>query len=566
MSINVDYSVQLFFSAPQSSTTDNVVIGVYVTRSGGALSLSSRVRIELYASADQLLDAADPKLLDRIFSFTVANSTIGLNLVTNLRPTAMARGAFTVIGVADSGNVIFETNESNNLRMVQGSSFGSDVVLQWITACLTSVMSEGQQGRGIGPTAGTRTMAILSTAIYDTVCGFNATQQPYKINADAPTGASLQAAVIGAASRVLNQLIPDQAAYIDYQTQASLAKVGPITDSAVSAGLLFGQSIADQTLLSRVGDGSENNASYVAPSTTGYVWQTQKSGPTQDFALGANWGSVTPFAISSANAYMPQGGVGGLEAHPNFNPTKYMEQLEEVRQYGGLANTATTTVLRTPDQTQMALFWAYDRADTYRPYGQLNQIAVDLSLKTPGMTIEKNAALFAALNVSLADAVIVAWKAKYTVLQPRPSDLITGQVVDASNTPLAPVVDTQWKSLLSEINGVQSPPFPDYLSGHSAMGGVFASVMSEYFGDNRSFDAYSMELPWVAGTQGTKRSFTGFTDQNGVKRNSFYQAGWEDALSRVYGGVHIREACEDSFAMGLQVGDFVANQFFQPVV
>jgi len=223
-------------------------------------------------------------------------------------------------------------------------------------------------------------------------------------------------------------------------------------------------------------------------------------------------------------------------------------------------------VLRTPDQTQMALFWAYDRADTYRPYGQLNQIAVDLSLKTPGMTIEKNAALFAALNVSLADAVIVAWKAKYTVLQPRPSDLITGQVVDASNTPLAPVVDTQWKSLLSEINGVQSPPFPDYLSGHSAMGGVFASVMSEYFGDNRSFDSYSMELPWVAGTQGTKRSFTGFTDQNGVKRNSFYQAGWEDALSRVYGGVHIREACEDSFAMGLQVGDFVANQFFQPVV
>jgi hypothetical protein len=40
----------------------------------------------------------------------------------------------------------------------------------------------------------------------------------------------------------------------------------------------------------------------------------------------------------------------------------------------------------------------------------------------------------------------------------------------------------------------------------------------------------------------------------------------EDALSRIYGGVHVREACIDSFNMGLAVGDFVATSVFQPIV
>jgi hypothetical protein len=111
------------------------------------------------------------------------------------------------------------------------------------------------------------------------------------------------------------------------------------------------------------------------------------------------------------------------------------------------------------------------------------------------------------------------------------------------------VGDPNWKPLLSELMGVNSPPFPDYLSGHSAMGGAFAGVMTDYFGENYVFSAVSQELPGVV------RNFT-----------SFHQAGMEDALSRIYGGVHVREACIDSFNMGLAVGDFVATSVFQPIV
>jgi len=162
--------------------------------------------------------------------------------------------------------------------------------------------------------------------------------------------------------------------------------------------------------------------------------------------------------------------------------------------------------------------------------------------------LAKDASLFAALNTAQADAVIIAWKEKYTELQPRPDDVIAGGF--AANDGIAATVgDPNWKPLLSPLMGVNSPPFPDYMSGHSAMGGVFAGVMTKYFGENYVFSAVSQEL------LGVVRNFT-----------SFYEAGMENALGRIYGGVHVREACTDSFEMGLAVGNFVAANFFQPPV
>jgi hypothetical protein len=147
-------------------------------------------------------------------------------------------------------------------------------------------------------------------------------------------------------------------------------------------------------------------------------------------------------------------------------------------------------------------------------------------------------------------------------VQPRPADLITGAFSDTDGV-ASTVRDSQWQSLLSSINGVQSPPFPDFLSGHSVMGGAFASVMTQFFGDNVVFSARSDELP------GVERSFDGWIAPGSlgdlstvaVRPNSFYEAGLEDAVSRVYGGVHIREACLDSFNVGLKVGDAVARTF-----
>jgi hypothetical protein len=321
---------------------------------------------------------------------------------------------------------------------------------------------------------------------------------------------------------------------------------------SIQAGLAFGAGIADQIRALRANDGSANTTTYTPPSggLPGYVWMPAETGPTEDVAVGPNWGSVTPWVISSPDDFSSD----GLQCRPDVDLDLYAQQLNEVRLYGGLANTSITTLERSPDQTEIALFWAYDRTDTFRPYGQLLEIAMDVALDQE-TSLVTNAKLIASLSLSMADAVICAWKEKYDNVQPRPWDLITGSFSDTDGSALT-VRDQNWQSLLSSINGVQSPPFPDFLSGHSVMGGTFASVMSHFFGDNLTFDATSQELPGVV------RSFNGFIDGEGVARNSFYEAGLEDAISRVYGGVHIREACEDSFDVGLNVGAAVVQNLW----
>jgi len=279
------------------------------------------------------------------------------------------------------------------------------------------------------------------------------------------------------------------------------------------------------------------------------------SGPTAGVALGANWGSVTPWVISGTDAYRSD----GLQCRPDVDIKAYAKQLDEVRQVGGLANTAATTIQRTADQGEIAKFWAYDRSDTFRPYGQLLDIAMDVAASQTS-SLETNAKLIASLSTAMADAVICAWKEKYTNVQPRPWDLITGSFSDSDGV-ASTVRDTEWQSSLSLINGVQSPPFPDFLAGHAVMGGAFASVMTHFFGDNVVFSAKSVETP------GKQRSFDGVITPGSlgdlstvsVKGNSFYEAGLEDAVSRVYGGVHIREACLDAFNVGLSVGAAVAS-------
>jgi hypothetical protein len=410
------------------------------------------------------------------------------------------------------------------------------------------IKSAGSNAKsGVPPTMGTRLMAMLSTAMLDTLAAFNDQVNPYRIDQNAPAGANRDAALAGAAQRILSLELPGETTLIQDQLTRSLQSLKG-SQASIQAGLAFGASVADQIRALRANDGSTNTTPYTPPSgLPGYVWMPATSGPTADVALGANWGSVTPWVISGTEAFRSD----GLQARPDVNLDLYAEQLNEVRLYGGLTNTAQTTLLRTPDQTEIAVFWAYDRPDTFRPYGQLLDIAMDVAAQED-TSLATNAKLIASLSVAMADAVICAWKEKYTIAQPRPWDLITGSFSDTDGSALT-VRDPAWHSLLSTINGFESPPFPDFLSGHSAMGGTFASVMSHFFGDDVTFSATSEELPGVV------RRFDGYHEPSGVERNSFYEAGKEDAISRVYAGVHIREACEDSFNVGLQVGAAVVQ-------
>jgi hypothetical protein len=504
--------------------------------------------VSLYASNDNRFDASDV-LLGRSQVLIKSNQTKNIELEYSTAGLALAEGSYSLIARIDSPTGVVDSNTANNQSVALVNAAGSDAILTWTSCALNAIKSAGSNGKpGIPPTTGTRLMALLSTTLLDTVAAFGNTVAPYRIDVAAGSGVSRQAAIVGAAQQILSQLLPGETELITAQVNKSLSEIGGSAQN-INAGLAFGAQLANQALALRANDGSSNNTPYSPPAgMPGYVWMPAESGPTAGAALGCNWGSVTPWVISSASAYQSD----GLQARPDVNLDLYAQQLNEVRQYGGLASTATTTSLRTAEQTEIALFWAYDRPDTFRPYGQLIDIAMDVAAKQ-GNSMVQNAKLLACLDTALADSVICAWKAKYEVVQPRPYDLITGAFSDQDGV-ASTVRDTEWHSLLSSINGVDSPPFPDYISGHSAMGGAFAGVMTGFFGNNVNFSAASQELP------GVTRYFDGFND-NGIQRNSFYEAGFEDAISRVYGGVHIREACTDSFALGLQVGTAVANTF-----
>jgi hypothetical protein len=522
---------------------------VIVTNQGQEIA-SGPSTVRLYISTDGEIDSNDALLTSDSTNLNLnAGQSVTLNLTYNNNTSVIAPGAYFLIAQVDANNQIAEQLETNNVTSKLVSGLNTNAIIDWNAIALNAIQAEGKAGRGVAPTVGSRLMALVSTAVYDTVQAFNTSYPSYAVNVNAPTNTSLEAAVVGAAYRVLSTQLPGQNSLLLQQVSNSLAE---IQDSATaeSRGFNFGILVGNQSINLRTNDGSSNNTPFTAPSGA-YVWRPETVGPTAGVAVGANWGGVTPWTIGNINQFVSQKQLdvilNGRPDNPNDQGALYAQEIEEARLYGGLQNTALTTTLRNADQTQMAVFWAYDRADTFRPYGQLNQIAQEIAVRQ-GNTLQKDASLFAALNTALADAVIVAWKEKYTELQPRPDDVIAGGF--AANDGIASTVgDPNWKPLLSELMGVNSPPFPDYMSGHSAMGGAFAGVMTEYFGENYVFSAVSQELPGVV------RNF-----------DSFHQAGMEDAIGRIYGGVHVREACIDSFEMGLAVGDFVSTSVFQPIV
>jgi hypothetical protein len=535
---------------------DNGRVQITVTNKGNAVA-TGPITVELWISTDGEIDRqpnpwtglnSNGNFLnyrnDALLTSVVKNinlnpgQSIKIDLPYNNITSAVAPGSYQLIANIDAGSAIAELRKDNNTVKKLVSAPGTDVVIDWNSTALNAIQAEGKAGRGVAPTDGSRLLAIVSDAVYNAVNAFNPTHTFYGVtNLAPPVGASVQAAVVGAAHAALLALLPGQTSLLNQQMMYSLMDIKD-TSEAEMKGFMFGRSVAEQILTLRLNDGSQNNAPYVAPPGD-YVWKPEEdpSKPNFGVAVGPNWGGVTPFAIGNVNNFMPD----GLDGRPDTNPELFLQEIAEVRAIGGKDST-----LRTPDQTEIAQFWAYDRADTFRPYGQINQLAEIIAVNEDN-SLTDNARLFASLNTALADAVIVAWKAKYEEVQPRPDDVINGGIGGVMQ-------DTSWEPLLAP-----TPPFPDYLSGHSSMGGVFAGVMTKFFGNDVSFNAVSQELPGVV------RNFDGFTEPDGTFRNSFYEAGMEDALSRVYGGVHVREACIESFDMGMNVGTFVANNLFQHV-
>jgi membrane-associated phospholipid phosphatase len=401
------------------------------------------------------------------------------------------------------------------LALSSATTASADVVTEWNAAALHTIRTAR-----ISPPQASRALAILHLSIFDAVNGIDRTYEQYLLPSGVPASASKDAAASAAAHRVLAALFTDQADLFDALHAQGLATVPDGPQKA--RGAAWGAYVADQMLTARLND---NWDAVVPPPAGGGAGVWFPTPPLFAAYLLPHWGMVAPFAMPTGAHFRPLG-------PPALDSAAYADAYNEVKAYGSLAST-----IRTTDQTQIALFWA-DGAGTETPPGHWNSIARDVAAVRDN-TMEQNARLFALLNAAMADAGICAWDAKYRFNNWRPVTAI--RLGETDGNP-ATAGDPSWSSLIG------TPPFPDYVSGHSTFSAAAARVLARFYGTDRiAFATGSDGLP------GVTRSFA-----------SFSAAAGEAAMSRVYGGIHFRFASDDGMAAGLEIGEWAFTRILQP--
>ena len=148
-----------------------------------------------------------------------------------------------------------------------------------------------------------------------------------------------------------------------------------------------------------------------------------------------------------------------------------------------------------------------------------------LACKQTHADVAKSTEAYACVAVTIADAIISCWDEKYRSIVIRPETYINNYI------------DQSWMPLL------QTPPFPEYTSGHSVISSSAAIVLTKLFGDNFSY------------TDSTENEFR--IQPRSFK--SFNAAADEAAVSRFYGGIHYNAAIVNGLAEGRKIGNYVVQ-------
>jgi len=151
-----------------------------------------------------------------------------------------------------------------------------------------------------------------------------------------------------------------------------------------------------------------------------------------------------------------------------------------------------------------------------------------VACKKENRSVARSAEAYAMVALSLADGFIACWDEKYRSLLIRPETYINLYI------------DENWMPLL------QTPPFPEYSSGHSVVSAASAQVLGYFLGGSFGFtDTSEMYFGLPA------RSF-----------HSFEEAAAEAAISRLYGGIHYRDACDQGLIQGKAVAQIALHRLF----
>ena len=238
-------------------------------------------------------------------------------------------------------------------------------------------------------------------------------------------------------------------------------------------------------------------------------------------AIEPNWNTLRTFILDSCSQFAGDG-PNKYSADPTSSFYRQMIEVYEVREK------------LSKEQADIAMFWDCN------PFAlqQVGHLEFGIKKISPGghwmgitgiackkdkSNLRQTAYTHVVVAVGIADAFIACWDDKYKYNRVRPV------------TAIQKLIGPGWSPLL------QTPPFPEYTSGHSIISTTAAVLLTDLFGSNFSFaDDTEVEFGLPV------RNFTSFED-----------AAKEAAISRLYGGIHFRDAIENGVKEGKQIGNFI---------
>ena len=295
---------------------------------------------------------------------------------------------------------------------------------------------------------------------------------------------------------------------------------GDVFDRSIA----YGEEVARHILAWSRTDNFLQTRGYAKYTVTSEPGRWIPTPPAYMDAVEPNWARVRPFVLDSASQFRPKPPLpfDMTEGSPFFL------QVREVYETGKDL---------TDEQRTIAAFWdcnpyvmnvrghAMFATKKITPGGHWMGIVRTAAHKARA-PLAQSAEAYVRTAVALADGFISVWDEKFRSNVVRPETMINAHL------------DEAWQPLL------QTPPFPEYTSGHSGISTAAAVVLTDQFGDNFAFtDSTEMSYGLPA------RSFESFT-----------QAAAEAAISRLYGGIHYRMAIEEGVAQGRRVGELVLRK------
>lgn len=309
-----------------------------------------------------------------------------------------------------------------------------------------------------------------------------------------------------------------------YDSIMRFYKTTDMPQDIFNRSVAYGNTVADHILAWSGKDNYKQTRSFPKYSIEDNPATWKPTPPAYMDAVEPHWNKIRCFGIDSANQFPP------LPPTP-FSIDKNSQFYKEAHEIYQMGKTLTD------EQRQIASFWDCNpfmmnvkghvmfATKKISPGGHWMNITRVACTKT-NADIAKSAEAYARVAIALVDGFISCWDEKYRSRVIRPESYINQYI------------DEDWIPLL------QTPPFPEYTSGHSVISTTSAVTLTHLFGDNFSFtDSTEVEFGLPA------RSFP-----------SFVAAAEEAAVSRMYGGIHYRPAVVNGIAEGRALGEYLVKK------